>query len=61
MIWSKEETMSRQEIEEIQLARLKETVKLKSLKLVVTILYLFLINKDFCANIVIELLLPLLI
>ena len=28
MIWSKEETMSRQEIEEIQLARLKETVKL---------------------------------
>lgn len=28
MIWSKEETMSREEIEEIQLARLKETVKL---------------------------------
>ena len=26
MIWSKEETLSRQEIEEIQLARLKETV-----------------------------------
>ena len=28
MIWSKEETMSRQEIEEIQLTRLEETVKL---------------------------------
>ena len=26
MIWSKEETLSRSEIEEIQIARLKETV-----------------------------------
>ena len=33
MIWSKEETMSRQEIEEIQLARLKETVKLNDLSI----------------------------
>ena len=28
MIWSKEETLSRQEIEEIQLARLKQTVSM---------------------------------